>query len=289
MNVLISGARGLIGGALTARLQSSGHSVTALSRSPRAGELGWHFEAAQLEPFDAVVHLAGESIASGRWTAAKKAAILETRVRTTTRLAQALATLKRPPGSLIVASAIGCYGDRPGEVLDENSSYGDGFLAQVDRRWEAAAEPARAAGVRVVHPRFGIVLSPDGGALKPLLTVFKLGLGGPIGSGRQMWSWIALEDVAAALVHLLVTDSLAGPVNVVAPNPLPERDFAAILGRVLRRPAFMPLPAFAARLVLGEMATELLLADQDVRAGRLLDSGYSFAFTDLETALRSML
>jgi len=288
VHVLISGAHGLVGSALSAKLESGGPSVTALSRSPSAGEIGWDFDRSQLEPFDAVVHLAGESIASGRWNPAKKAAILETRVRTTTQLAQALAELPHPPRTLVVASAIGFYGDRPGAVLDESSSAGEGFLADVCRAWEAAAEPARAAGIRVAHTRFGIVLSPKGGALKPLLTVFKLGLGGPIGSGRQMWSWIALEDVAAALVHVLDTDNLAGPVNFVAPNPLPERDFAAVLGRVLRRPAFMPLPAFAARLVLGEMADELLLPDQNVRSC-LADSGYSFAFTQLEAALRSML
>ncbi|MFI5267204.1 MAG: TIGR01777 family oxidoreductase [Chloroflexota bacterium] len=289
MNVLISGAHGLIGRALTAKLQAGGHAATALSRSPRPDEISWDFDGAQLEAFDAVVHLAGESIASGRWTAAKKAAILESRVSLTTKLSEALAMLERPPRTLIVASAIGFYGDRPGEVLDEGSSSGDGFLAEVCRQWEAAAEPARAAGIRVAHSRFGIVLSPHGGALKPLLAVFKLGLGGPIGSGRQMWSWIALEDVASALVHVLVTDNIAGPINFTAPSPLPERDFATVLGRVLRRPAFTPLPAFAARLVLGEMANELLLSDQNVRPTRLLDSGYSFAFTDLEAALPSML
>jgi uncharacterized protein len=288
MKVLVSGARGLIGSALSAKLQAAGHSVTALSRSPEPGEVGWDFQVAQLEPFDAVVHLAGESIANGRWTPGKKAAILESRVPTTTRLAEALGKLG-PARTLLVASAIGYYGHRPGEALDEDSPAGGGFLAEVCRRWEAAAEPARAAGVRVAHSRFGVVLSPKGGALKPLLTAFKLGLGGPIGSGRQTWSWIALEDVASGLMHLLLTESLAGPVNFTAPNPLPERDFATILGRVVRRPAFMPLPALAARLVLGEMADELLLPDQNVRPTRLIESGYPFAFTELEAALRSML
>ena len=294
MNVLISGAHGLIGSTLSAKLRSAGHSVTALTRSPRPGAIGWdpdagRLEGGQLEGFDAAVHLAGESIASGRWTAAKKKEILDSRVRGTRLLSETLAKLTQKPATLVLASAIGYYGHRPGEVLDESSSAGQCFLAEVCRQWEAAADPAKQAGIRTAHTRFGIVLSPKGGALKPLLTVAKLGLGGPVGNGRQMWSWIALEDVAGALVHALTQDDLSGPVNVVAPNPVPQREFAATLGRVLGRPALMPLPAFAARLILGQMASELLLPDQRVRPARLLDSSYRFAFTDLETALRAML
>jgi uncharacterized protein len=300
MRVLISGASGMIGGALSARLRADGHFVVALSRRPGPGDIGWNPAAGEgphlasssavgEECFDAVVHLAGESIASGRWTAAKKARILDSRVRGTRLLTEALASSRQPPRTLLAASAIGFYGDRPGETLDESSASGGGFLAEVCRQWEAAAEPARAAGVRVVHTRFGMVLSADGGALKPLLTVFRLGLGGPIGSGRQTWSWIALDDVAAALAHLLTAEDVAGPVNVAAPNPLPQRDFAACLGRQLGRPAFLPLPAFGARLALGQMAGELLLPDQRVRPARLLDSGFTFAHPDLPEALRSLL
>ncbi|HEX6510840.1 MAG TPA: TIGR01777 family oxidoreductase [Chloroflexota bacterium] len=294
MRVLISGGHGLIGSALTAKLQSAGHEAIALTRSPRTGEVGWdprdgQLDRSQLQSFDAVVHLAGESIASGRWTAAKKSEILRSRVQGTSLLADALASVEPRPRMLVVASAIGYYGHRPGEALDESSPSGDGFLAEVCRQWEAAAGPARDAGMRVVHTRFGIVLSPKGGALKPLIGVTEAGLGGPVGSGRQMWSWIALEDVAGALAHALATDSLSGPINVVCPNPLQQRDFATVLGRVLGRPAFMPLPAAAARLILGEMASELLLPDQHVRPIKLLDSGYQFAFTELETALRAML
>lgn len=293
MKVLISGARGLIGSALTTRLERSGHASTGLSRSPRADEIGWDpneggLDTAALEGFDAIVHLAGESIAAGRWTAAKKTAIQESRVRGTSLLAQALAGLQRRPTTFVVASAIGYYGNRPGEVLDESSPSGDGFLAEVCRLWEDAAAPAREAGIRTVHTRFGIILSAVGGALQPLLTVTRLGLGGPIGSGRQMWSWIALEDVAGALEHALRSDALAGPVNIVAPNAIPQREFAAILGRVLHRPAFMPLPAVAARLVLGQMADELLMPDQHVRPTRLEATGYDFSFTDLEPALRAI-
>lgn len=294
MNVLISGASGLMGSALSARLRAQGHIVTGLSRSPDAGEIGWDPQAGRLDPaemegFDAVVHLAGESIASGRWTSTKKAKILDSRVRGTTLLAETLAKLQRKPSTLVVASAVGYYGHRPGDDLTEDSAAGAGFLAGVCRQWESAADAARNAGIRTLHSRFGMVLSSKGGALAPLLTVTKLGLGGPVGNGRQLWSWVALEDVAGALAHMLSTDSLSGPVNVVAPNPIQQRRFAATLGRVLRRPAFMPLPAFAARLVLGQMADELLLPSQDVRPAKLLASDYTFAFTDLEPALRSML
>jgi uncharacterized protein len=290
----MSGAGGLIGSALSERLRASGREVVGLSRSPHAGDLGWNPKAGRLdvpalEGFDAVVHLAGESIANGRWTAVKKAEILTTRVRGTDLLACSLAKVQRKPSTLIVASAVGYYGHRPDEVLTEDSASGGGFLAEVCRQWEAAAEPARQAGIRVVHPRFGMVLSAKGGALAPLLVVTKLGLGGPIGSGRQLWSWVALDDLVGAITYALEHTDITGPMNVVAPNPVPQRQFAATLGRVLYRPGFMPLPAFAARIVLGQMADELLLADQNVRPAKLLASGYQFAHSDLELALRSML
>ena len=243
----------------------------------------------QLDGFDAIVHLAGESIAKGRWTASKKRKILESRVRSTRLLAESLAKLQRKPSSFVVASAVGYYGDRPEEELDESSSSGEGFLADVCRQWEASAAPAREAGIRTVHTRFGMVLSPEGGALKPLLRVTRLGMGGPIGSGHQIWSWIEQWDAARALAHVLTTPALEGPVNIVAPNPLPQREFAATLGRVLGRPAFMPLPAFAARLAVGQMADELLLPSQQVRPAKLEATGFRFQFAELEPALRDML
>jgi len=294
MDVLISGITGLIGRALAGQLATAGHRVAGLSRARGTDNLHWdpetgELDVAQLEGFDAVVHLAGESIASGRWTASKKAHILDSRVRGTRLLAEALAKLPQPPSVLVVASAIGYYGHRPGEELDEASAPGDGFLAEVCRQWEAAADPAREAGMRTVHSRFGMVLSPKGGALKPLLLTARLGLAGPIGHGKQVWSWVALDDVAGALVHILSTPGLAGPVNLVGPTPIAQREFAATLASVLRRPAVMPLPAFAARLVLGQMADELLLPSQQVRPAKLDASGYPFRFPELEPALQAML
>jgi uncharacterized protein (TIGR01777 family) len=294
MDVLISGVTGLVGGALTRELMAAGHRVTGLSRARGTGNIHWNpetgeLEATQLEGFDAVVHLAGESIASGRWTAAKKANILESRVRGTRLLADALAKLQRRPRVFVIASAIGYYGHRPGEELNEASASGEGFLAEVCRQWEAAADTSREAGIRTIHTRFGMVLSPEGGALQPLLLTARLGLAGPIGDGRQIWSWVALDDVAGALVHVLTSPDLEGAVNVVAPKPVPQREFAAVFGRVLKRPAFMPLPAFAARLVLGEMADELLLPSQDVRPAKLAASGYRFRFPELEPALHAIL
>jgi uncharacterized protein (TIGR01777 family) len=294
MDVLISGVTGLIGGALNRELLPAGDRVTGLSRSRASGHMHWdpengQLDVTQLEGFDAVVHLAGESIASGRWTAAKKKEILESRVRGTRLLAGGLARLRRRPSVFVVASAVGYYGHRPGEELDETSASGDGFLAQVCRQWEAAADTAREAGIRTVHTRFGMVLSPAGGALKPLLRTARLGLAGPIGDGEQTWSWVALEDVAGALAHVMRTPELEGPVNVAAPNPVPQREFAAVLGRILGRPAFVPLPALAARLALGQMADELLLSSQLVRPTKLAASGYRFRWPELEPALRAML
>jgi uncharacterized protein (TIGR01777 family) len=194
-----------------------------------------------------------------------------------------------PPKVLVSASAVGFYGSRGDEILNEDSPSGDGFLAQVAREWEAATEPAAAAGIRVVHVRFGVVLSPMGGALAKMLTPFKIGGGGIVGSGRQYWSWIALDDAARAIHHALMTDSLSGPVNVVGPHPVTNAEFTKTLGRVLSRPTIVRMPAFAARLVLGEMADELLLSSTRVEPRRLLDSGYEFRHASLEDALRHML
>jgi uncharacterized protein (TIGR01777 family) len=296
MKIAITGCNGLIGRALAAFLSTGGHDVVRVVRKQgRAAddEIRWdpaagRLDASALEGIDAVVHLAGESIAS-RWTAAKKAAIRNSRVDGTRLLAGKLAELSRPPKTLVCASAIGYYGDRGSTVLEEDAAPGGGFLAEVCREWEAAADPARQAGIRVAHPRFGVVLSPAGGALATLLTPFRLGLGGVVGSGDQYMSWIALDDVVGALHHTLMTAELAGAVNVAAPHPVTNREFTRTLGEVLSRPTILPLPAFAARLALGEMADELLLSSTRVAPARLAATGYEFRFPELENALRHLL
>ncbi|MBW3542612.1 MAG: TIGR01777 family oxidoreductase [Planctomycetes bacterium] len=296
MRVLVTGSSGLIGSDLVSFLTTGGHEVVRLVRrqAHAADEIAWQpsggaIDRPALEGFDAVVHLAGENIAGGRWTAKRKARIRSSRVEGTRLLAEALAGLEHKPRVLVCASAIGYYGDRGSEVLDESSSSGDNFLAEVCREWEAAAEPARQAGIRTVHTRFGVVLSAAGGALKQMLTPFKLGAGGKIGSGRQYWSWVAIDDVVGAIHHALMMDSLDGPINVTAPQPVTNREFTKTLGRVLHRPTLLPLPGFAARLALGEMADELLLASARVVPQKLQDSGYEFRYTDLEAALRHAL
>jgi uncharacterized protein (TIGR01777 family) len=238
---------------------------------------------------EAVVHLAGENIASGRWTAARKARIRSSRVMGTRTLCETLARLSQPPKVLVSASAIGYYGDRGAEPLWENSAFGTGFLAEVCRAWEEATQPAVQKGIRVVLLRIGIVLSPAGGALAKMLIPFQLGLGGVIGSGNQYMSWIALDDVAGVIAHALVTDTLQGPVNAVAPYPVTNREFTKTLGRVLRRPTVFPLPGFAARLAFGEMADALLLASTRVEPKRLLATQYVFRYPELEDALRHLL
>lgn len=283
MRIAITGASGLIGGALTGFLATAGHDVTGVSlRGADIPDLSGH---------EAVVHLAGESIAGGRWTPERKARIVASRVDLTRRLAEAIAALPEQvrPKVLVCASAIGFYGDRGDQVLTEASAAGRGFLPETCAAWEAAAEPVRGAGVRLVHLRFGIVLSPLGGALEQMLPPFRLGLGGPVGSGRQWFSWIALDDVVGAIHHAVVTPSLAGAVNVTAPEPVRNASFGATLGHVLGRPAVLPLPAFAIRLLFGEMGTELLLGSQRVSPGRLLASGYTFRFRTLEPALLHLL
>jgi uncharacterized protein (TIGR01777 family) len=246
---------------------------------------------AGLEGMDAVVHLAGETVGT-RWSESRKRRIRDSRVEGTMLLAEALASLKRPPAVLVSASAMGIYGDRGDEVLTEEAlpeGAPTDFFVELGRDWEGASEPARAAGIRVVNPRFGLVLTPAGGALGRMLPPFLLGVGGPLGSGRQWVSWISVDDAIAVVHHALFSEALAGPVNTVAPEPVTSRTFAATLGRVLRRPAVLPAPAPALKLLFGEMANTALLASQRLSAGRLLASGYRFRHPTLEAALRHVL
>lgn len=297
MNILMSGSTGLIGASLARFLTTQGHRVIRLVRTlERSGNdaIFWNPEKQQLdlsrlEGLDAVVHLAGENIAARRWNAEHKARIRDSRVEPTRLLCQTLGRLENPPRVLISASAVGYYGSRADAWVEEFSRSGDGFLAQVCREWEAATAPAALAGIRVVNLRLGVVLSTAGGALADMLTPFRLGLGGAIGSGAQLMSWIALDDVLGAIDYALCTQELRGPVNAVAPHPVTNREFTKTLGRVLRRPAVFPLPAFAARLVFGEMADELLLASMRVRPRALLDAGFQFQFPTLESALGHLL
>jgi uncharacterized protein (TIGR01777 family) len=237
---------------------------------------------------DAVVHLAGENLV-GRWTAEKKARIRDSRVQGTRLLCDALAQLVNPPKVLLCAAAIGYYGDRGENMVREDSAPGTGFLAEVCQAWEAAAAPVVQRGVRVVHLRLGVVLNPAGGALAQMLPPFRLGMGGVVGSGKQYISWIALDDVLGVMHHALRTETLGGPVNVVAPQPVTNYDFTKMLGKVLGRPTVMPMPAFAARLAFGEMADALLLASTRVVPVRLQASGYTFQYPELEGALRHLL
>jgi uncharacterized protein (TIGR01777 family) len=296
MNILVTGASGLIGSALVSFLTSTGHAVTRLVRSPpKLGERAAHWdpmagaiEASAFDGVDAVVHLAGENIAT-RWTADKKVKIRDSRVKGTQVLCEALARLAAPPKALVSASAIGYYGDRGEAILTEDSAPGTGFLPEVCRAWEAATEPAGQHGIRVVQLRFGVVLSAAGGALAKMLPPFRLGLGGVLGTGRQYMSWIAIDDVIGTIQHAIVTDALRGPVNAVAPQAVANREFTKALGQVLGRPTLFPMPAFAARLIFGEMADALLLASARVQPAKLLAAGYSFRYREIEGALRHVL
>jgi uncharacterized protein len=296
MRVLVTGSTGLIGRSLVPFLTTGGHAVTRLVRGVAAREgtvrwdpVLWSVDLEGLENLDAVVHLAGENIASRRWSERQKRAIRESRTEGTRLLCESLLKLQNPPKTLVCASAIGYYGDRGDALLDETSPPGTGFLPNVCRDWEAATQPVRARGIRVVNLRFGIVLSPAGGALAKMLLPFKLGAGGTIGSGRQYWSWVGIDDVVGAIHHALVCEQLNGPVNVVAPEPLMNREFTKILGKVLNRPTVLPVPAFGARMALGQMADELLLASARVVPRRLQETGYAFRFPTLEPALRHVL
>jgi uncharacterized protein (TIGR01777 family) len=297
LHVLVTGSTGFVGSALVPFLSDIGHRVTRLIRaipSPGGTEIHWDPEAgvvdiARLEGLDAVIHLAGENIAAGRWTTERKAKIRDSRVGGTRLLCDTLAGLKQPPKVLACASATGYYGDRGDELLTEESASGTGFLAGVCREWEAAANPAVQKGIRVVHLRFGMVLSGAGGALAKLLPPFRMGLGGALGTGRQYISWIALDDLLGVIAHALTTEALQGPVNAVAPNPVTNKEFTRALGRVLGRFTLFSMPAAAARLAFGEMADEVLLAGQRVQPTRLLATGYRFRYPDLEGALRHSL
>ena len=295
MKILVAGSSGLIGTALCSRLEREGYEVVRLvRRTPAQGELRWDPEVGELEQealegIEAVVHLGGRNITAGRWTASVKAQLRQSRVQTTQLLAARLAGLAAPPRVLVCASAVGIYGHRRDEELDEESDTGEGFLAELGRAWEGASAVAAEAGIRVVQARLGIVLSRRGGALAKMLLPFRLGMGGKIGDGRQYVSWISLEDAVAALIYAVENDALRGPVNLTAPQPVTNAELTRTLGRVLRRPTLLPLPAFAAKLVLGELAEEGLLASQRARPKRLLEAGFEFAHPELEGALRHAL
>ena len=299
MKIAIGGSTGLVGNELVSFLTTGGHEVVRLVRkrsltgSPTA-QVQWDpaqgtIDATKLEGCDAVVHMGGDNIAHGRWTEGKKRLIHDSRTISTKLLASTLAGLTRPPKVFVCASAIGFYGDRGDDVMTEDCAPGPTFISNVCRDWEAATEPARAAGIRVVNLRFGVILTPKGAALKKMLLPFKLCGGGVVGSGRQWWSWVAIDDVLRAALHSIVTDSLVGPVNVVAPGTVTNYDFTKALGRVLHRPTILPMPAFAVRLALGEMGEELLLASSRVAPTKLQASGFDFAYPELEPALRHLL
>ncbi len=281
MKVYISGSHGLIGSALKERLEAEGCTVEGLSRDFK--------QLISFEGVDAVVHLAGESIAEGRWNAAKKKRIEVSRVVGTRQLAEQLANSSVKPKVFISASAIGYYGDRNDEILNETSAAGTGFLSAVCEKWEESALPAEQAGIRTVKIRTGIVLSKQGGALAKMLPPFKMGGGGKLGSGKQFMSWISLDDMVGIIPFLIENENVSGPVNLVAPNAVTNLEFTKALGAVLHRPVVMPLPAFAARLIFGEMADALLLSSTRVTPKKLLDKGYSFKHADLQSALESIL
>jgi len=297
MRILISGSHGLVGSALIELLTRNGHEIVRLVRhEPKSGaaEVLWNPEKGiidkeRLEGFEAVVHLAGENIAEGRWTSEKKRAILESRVKGTTLLSETLATLKTPPAVLLSATAIGYYGNRGDELLTETSAPGNDFLAHVCQQWENATKPASEKGIRTVLSRFGIILDANGGALAKMLTPFQMGVGGRIGNGKQWMSWIALDDVAGAIQFMLRDRFVNGPVNFVAPHPVTNAEFTKTLGSVLSRPTFIPVPAFGVRLAFGEMADALLLSSQRVVPEVLQARGFAFAWPRLELTLKHLL
>lgn len=297
MKILLSGSTGLVGQSLFLKLHKQGHDVVRLVRSvgdSAGNDLVWDPEKGladkpRFDGFDAVIHLAGESIASGRWTKSKKKRIRDSRVLGTKNLSDLLASLNQPPKTFIVASAVGFYGNRGDQSLDETSPSGSGFLSEVCQEWESAAKPAIDKGIRTVQLRFGIILSPNGGALQKMLPPFKLGLGGVLGSGTQYMSWIALPDAVAIIEFALNSQALQGPVNAVSPEPVTNEVFTRTIGKVLVRPTYFPVPAFAARWVFGEMADALLLASARVLPKKLQQNGYAFKLPTLEVALRELL
>jgi uncharacterized protein len=296
--VIISGGSGMLGTAIRHRLTASGVPILQLVRRKPAseGELAWDPtsdpaipDSAPLEGARAAIHFSGANVAAHRWTDSYKAEISASRIDSTRRLATALAALRQPPATLILASAIGIYGDRGDQILDESSLAGNGFLAGVCQAWEAAADPARQAGIRVVRLRFGVVLGPGEGALQQMLPPFKVGLGARVGTGRQWMSWVGLNDVTAAVLFALERQDIVGPVNVTSPNPVTNADFTRTLARQLHRPAFLSVPSFAMKLLFGQMADEALLASARVNPQKLLDAGFQFSEPNLDQALAAAL
>jgi uncharacterized protein (TIGR01777 family) len=296
MKVLVSGAKGLVGDALVKSLKEDGNQIVSLVRRASSGdsEIEWQpnqgkLEVERLEGFDVVVHLAGESIASGRWTDEKKQKIFDSRVKGTALLSEALAQLATPPATFISASAIGYYGNRGDELLTEQSSPGNDFLSGVCTEWEKATSSTESKGIRTVHARFGIILDTKGGALKQMLMPFRMGVGGKIGDGKQWMSWIALDDVIRGLNHLIDKPAVKGAVNFVAPHPVTNAEFTRVLGRAISRPTIFPMPAFAARLAFGEMADALLLSSAKVQPKVLREHGFEFEYPTLQGALEKIL
>jgi uncharacterized protein (TIGR01777 family) len=289
MRIAVTGSTGLVGSALVSALLGASHEVVRLKRPTHWDPERELVDVSAFSGLDAIVHLAGESIAAGRWTEERKRRIRDSRVKGTRRIAETISRMNPTPQVLVSASAIGYYGNRGNELLREESPSGTGFLPEVCREWEAATDAATRRGIRVVHLRTGIVLSPKGGAMAKMLTPFKLGLGGIIGTGEQYWSWISLDDVCAAIIHCIHAAGLHGPVNLVSPLPVTNQVFTKTLGHVLGRPTMIPMPAFAARLALGQMADELLLASARVEPAKLLATRFVFRHKELEPALRELL
>ena len=288
MKVLVTGASGLIGSALASELRVRGHEVLGVSRSPSTGSIKWHQMTPEfMEDVDAVVNLAGETIA-GRWTQAKKRRLVDSRLETTKLVAAAISESSNPPSVLIQASASGYYGDRGDEVLHESSSKGSGFLADLCQQWETAAMPVEKVNTRLALTRFSVVLADEGGALSRLRTVTRLGIGGPLASGQQWWSWVSLRDAVRALVHVLDTE-ISGPVNIASAQPQRQRMFARTLGKVLHRPSLMPAPGIAIKAALGDMGTSLLLDSTRLQPSVLIASQFDFADDELEGALMRIL
>jgi uncharacterized protein len=292
MKIAIAGASGLVGSALIPVLARDDSAITRLVRhAPKPGEIEWHPNQDQvstqnLDGFDVIINLAGENLAGGRWTDEHKRKIRDSRVSGTHLLSEAIAKMLVRPRVFVCASATGLYGDRDDEVLDEQSESGGGFLAGVCREWEKACEPATKAGVRVVNLRFGPILAREGGMLSKLLTPFKMGMGGKVGTGKQYISWVALEDAVNAIKLAINDQSMQGPVNVVSPNPVTNEEFTKTLGHVLNRPTALAMPAFAARLAFGEMADEMLLVSQRVLPKKLVGAGFQFHYPELEAAMK---